>query len=438
MKKTIRILAVIFAIILIIPTTVFAKDGDIPFESSRFIDVKESSWYYDAVMYVSNEGLMLGVDETHFAPKQNITRAQLVTVLCRLAGVSYGYPVPAPFKDVKDGKWYSFPVAWASQWDIVVGYEDGTFKPDRSITRSEMATVLSRFAERTVYDWEEFETVDGTLDVFPDAEDVQTWAERPLSWAVSNGLIGGTEKNGRAYLDPQGSATRAQVAAIISRFCDFVDENPKVYDSDPSYLPEYRFNVPESLLRFVSSMSEEKLAAIKELEDLRDYPLTFLSESEKEKGLFGTFRSHIMEDGITVPLMNGKELTGGLYGITLNLSNTCRHPQIWYHGSWADVGVTYLEPQLAKEASEKGLAWLLETIGPDSTTGKISTTYAVDGKMTVEGEEYDVIVTEYDAIENEVSYGARFLRGNELITVNTFAPDRVLESLSFATLTGKN
>ncbi len=434
--KKIRITAFILALVMMsaVTLTVGAEEKtEMPFS-----DVKSGNWFYDAVYSVWSLDIMGGVSENTFSPSTPMTRAQLVTVLCRLAGGTYGGPVPAPFKDVKDGKWYSFPVAWASQWDIVGGYEDGTFKPDRSITRSEMATVLSRFAERTVYDWEEFETVDGTLDVFPDAEDVQTWAERPLSWAVSNGLIGGTEKNGRAYLDPQGSATRAQVAAIISRFCDFVDENPKVYDSDPSYLPEYRFNVPETLLRCVSSMSEEKLAAIKELEDTMGYPVTFLSESEKEKGIFGTFRSHIMEDGITVPLMNGKELTGGLYGITLNLSNTCRRPQIWYHGAWADVGVTYLEPQLAKEASEKGLEWLLETIGPDSTTGKILTTYAVDGKMTFEGEEYDVLVTEYDAIENEVSYGARFLRGNELITVNTFAPDRVLESLSFATLTGKN
>ena len=81
MKKTFRILAVIFALILIIPTTVFAKDGDMRFEPVGFIDVKESAWFYDAVMYVNNEGLMLGVNETSFAPKQNITRAQLVTIL---------------------------------------------------------------------------------------------------------------------------------------------------------------------------------------------------------------------------------------------------------------------------------------------------------------------------------------------------------------------
>ena len=176
-----------------------------------FGDVAQNAWYYDAVQYVYENGLMDGTGGGAFSPAATTTRGMVVTILYRLAGQPTSASTSA-FSDVAVGQWYSDAVSWASANGIVSGYGDGTFGPKDTVTREQLAAILYRFAQTQSEDV----TQTGALSSFTDGGDTAQWAQSAMSWAVGNGLISG---KGNGVLDPQGTATRAEVAAILARFC---------------------------------------------------------------------------------------------------------------------------------------------------------------------------------------------------------------------------
>ena len=176
-----------------------------------FSDVPAGSWYYDAVQYVYEEGLMGGTGNDRFSPDLTTSRGMIVTILYRLEGspaVSGG----ATFADVSSGQWYSDGVDWASANGIVTGYSNGSFGPNDTITREQMAAILYRYARYKGYDV----SARAQLSSYSDASQVASYATESMSWAVGSGLITGTSGT---TLSPAGSATRAQAAVILARFC---------------------------------------------------------------------------------------------------------------------------------------------------------------------------------------------------------------------------
>ena len=192
----------------------FAKD-DTPVETGLpFTDVKADDWFYEAVKYAYDNKLMDGTSSTTFAPLMTTNRAMIVTILWRLEGspvVNYAMN----FSDVESGVWYTEAVRWAAAEGIVKGYSDTVFAPDDTVTREQLATILYRYAGYKEYDV----SAKGDLTTFADGSTVSTWAADGMTWAVGAQLI--TGKDG-GKLDPTGTATRAEVATILMRFCENV------------------------------------------------------------------------------------------------------------------------------------------------------------------------------------------------------------------------
>ena len=175
-----------------------------------FTDVTEANWYYDEVYYVWANGLMQGTSAATFGPNVDTTRAMVVTILWRLEGEpASGYDMD--YSDVAGGAWYAGAVRWATEHGIVNGSE-GQFYPGGIVTREQLAAMLYRYAQYKGYDL----TAGGDLSGFADAGAVSGWAETSLAWAVGQGLIQGSANQ----IDPTGSAIRAQLAAILMRFCE--------------------------------------------------------------------------------------------------------------------------------------------------------------------------------------------------------------------------
>ena len=179
-------------------------------EDWPFVDVTEDKWYYDAVAYVYQQGIMVGMSETTFEPNTTVNRAQVVQMLYNLEGQPQ-VSGDSGFSDIRDGQWYAKAVAWASANDVVAGYEDGTFRPTRAVTREEFAQILYNYAKCKGYGL----SASADLGKFPDSGQVSSWAETALGWANGNGLINGHD-DGR--LDPKGSTIRAQAASILMNF----------------------------------------------------------------------------------------------------------------------------------------------------------------------------------------------------------------------------
>lgn len=179
-------------------------------EDWPFADVTEDKWYYDAVAYVYQQGIMVGMSETTFEPNTTVNRAQVVQMLYNLVGQPQ-VSGDSGFSDIRDGQWYAKAVAWVSANDVVAGYEDGTFRPTRAVTREEFAQILYNYAKCKGYGL----SASADLSKFPDAGQVSSWAETALGWANGNGLINGHD-DGR--LDPKGSTIRAQAASILMNF----------------------------------------------------------------------------------------------------------------------------------------------------------------------------------------------------------------------------
>lgn len=203
----------------IIPATGSAVcPGGAECPSFRFRDVPApSNWAHEGIDYCVRHGLMSGFDATTFSPDTVSTRAQIVMILYNLSGDTTDYSkYYVPFTDVRPSTWYYNAVAWGYDKDIVAGMTPTTFVPDGLITREQMAVLLYGYTEKYA---PAYLGGAASLNSFPDAASVSNWAYAAMSWAVGNGLISGIASNGADYLAPSGGATRAQIAAIMMRYC---------------------------------------------------------------------------------------------------------------------------------------------------------------------------------------------------------------------------
>ena len=188
--------------------TVVPKDHAAVCPSSKFEDVKPlgSAWYHEDVDYVVEKGYMTGVSATTFAPNKTLTRAMVVTILYRMAG-SPAVSGSSGFTDVPSGKWYADAVTWAKNKGIATGYSAKIFGPEDPVTREQMVTFLYRFAGKP--------SGTGSVSSFTDAGKISPWAVDAMKWAVGAGIIKGI---GDGTVNPGGTATRAQFAAIVHRY----------------------------------------------------------------------------------------------------------------------------------------------------------------------------------------------------------------------------
>lgn len=183
-------------------------------EPLPFTDVADSDWFCSAVRYAYERGLVNGTSATEFSPNGTITRGMIVTILYRLEGEPNA--ADSGFSDVAPDRWYSAAIGWAAANGVVNGYADGRFRPDDSVTREQMAAILYRYAGTKQLD----RSADADLSVFSDHTVISGYALDAMKWAVDRGLIQGM---GGGLLSPQGSATRAQAATILMRFCEALD-----------------------------------------------------------------------------------------------------------------------------------------------------------------------------------------------------------------------
>ena len=191
----------------------FAKDGTVQKPDTRFDDVAKNAWYYNAVEYVAENGIMSGVSAREFTPNAGFSRAMLAQTLYAMSGKP-AVKAESTFADVAANAWYADAVNWAAEKGYVSGVGDGKFAPDASVTREQMALILYRYA--------------GSPDAsgmaqkeFADSSSVSAYAVDAIRWAVHEGLISGMENN---TLAPQGTATRAQVAQILMNFHQKLDK----------------------------------------------------------------------------------------------------------------------------------------------------------------------------------------------------------------------
>ena len=198
-------------------TTVYAgweekKENPSTGFENPFTDVSENDWFYDDVMFVLANDLMVGTSDNTFDPYGTTTRAMVATTIWRMEGK----PEPEgdnPFTDVKNGEWYTDAIVWANENGIAVGYGNNLFGTNDPVTREQLAAFFYRYAEYKGYDTE----ITGSLDRFADKDDISEWAQEAMAWAVGYGIFEGRD-NG--MLDPQGNATRAEFAAMLHRFCE--------------------------------------------------------------------------------------------------------------------------------------------------------------------------------------------------------------------------
>ena len=180
--------------------------------ANPFTDVSEKDWFYGDVMFVYENGLMLGASKALFSPHGTATRGMMATILWRMEGS----PVPKgknSFTDVEAGKWYADAITWTAENSIFAGYGKDKFGPDDPITREQLAAIFYRYVDYKGYDL----TVKENLDKFKDADKITDYAKTAMQWAVGSGLVKGKSGN---LLDPQGTATRAEIAAMLHRFIE--------------------------------------------------------------------------------------------------------------------------------------------------------------------------------------------------------------------------
>ena len=197
---------------LAVSTTVYAKWTEGSTTTLPFVDVPKDSWYHDAVAYVWENSLFAGTSDTTFSPGTAMNRAMLVTVLWRQAGKPAAKK-SAAFKDVASGAYYADAVAWANENKIVTGYSKTAFGPKDTVTREQMAAILYRYAKYKGYDVSVGE--DTNILSYADAQEISEYAIPAIQWACGAELIQGSKNK----LMPKNGATRAQVAAILMRFC---------------------------------------------------------------------------------------------------------------------------------------------------------------------------------------------------------------------------
>lgn len=194
----------------VLPSTPAVPDEpDVPdVQDIWFTDVAEGAWYYDAVRYVTVNGLFNGVSDSEFAPLTPMTRAMMATVLYRLSGADVS--AESIFTDVSTSAWYAKAVTWAAGQGVITGYGDGRFGPEDLVTREQVVVMLFRYCSAMGIDV----SARGELSVYPDADQVSAYAADAMQWALTC-VISGRDSG---LLDPKGNATRAELATILQRF----------------------------------------------------------------------------------------------------------------------------------------------------------------------------------------------------------------------------
>lgn len=215
MKK--RLVSIFLAVALLLsslPMTAFAASR------ISFKDVAANSWYHDAVRYVQENGIMSGIGNGLFSPETTLTRAQLCQIIYNMEGKPGAGS--SNFSDVGAGAWYKNAVSWSAAHDIVNGTGNGRFSPDLPITREQTVTILYRYAAYKNYNL----SVPISLSDYSDADRISGWAKEALQWAVSEKVISGTTTT---TISPQGTATRAQAATMLMRFCQRMEAKEQFY-----------------------------------------------------------------------------------------------------------------------------------------------------------------------------------------------------------------
>ena len=191
------------------------KDPDYATWINPFKDVKEGDWFYEGVKFANQNGLFNGTSADLFSPNDPMTRAMLVTVLWRLDGKT-APKAAATYSDIDAKAYYADAVAWASENGVVNGVGNNKFDPEGKVTREQIAAILFRYTEMKGADTSKR----ADLNAFPDASKVSSYAKDAMAWANAEGLITGSKEGSLTLLDPQGSATRAQVAVILMRYAE--------------------------------------------------------------------------------------------------------------------------------------------------------------------------------------------------------------------------
>ena len=187
-----------------------------PLCPSEYSDIKSSAWYYPAVSYVIENGLMGSTDtyELTFAPNTKVSRAMVASIMYRIAGTPSNVTYQATFTDVTPNQWYTTAVEWAAQNNLASGKGNGRFDPNGYVTRQELAAFIFRLAEYQNADTDRR----ASLDAFKDRASVASWAKDYVMWAVAENLLSGKgQSDGSLKMAPTDNATRAELAAIISR-----------------------------------------------------------------------------------------------------------------------------------------------------------------------------------------------------------------------------
>lgn len=225
MKKVLALLLAMSMVFSLLGVSAFAAEWG----TNVFSDVAGNEWFSDAVKYVYENELMVGVGNGTFAPNSNVNRAMVVSVLYRMEENAEKYDTPSSFSDVEADAWYADAVIWAEKNKIASGYEDDTFRPTQPVSREELVSFFYRWAQ-----YKERSDVKATSDMksFTDAASVQSYAKTAMSWAVGTGLVNGVKKN---VLDPAGTASRAQLAMILYRLREETiiagDPNPPLIET---------------------------------------------------------------------------------------------------------------------------------------------------------------------------------------------------------------
>lgn len=231
MKAAKRLLCMLLSLCFVLgmlPGTALAASNNLP-----FTDVNTTDWFHGAVQYVYEKGMMSGTSTTTFAPGGTTTRGMIVTVLHRMEGNPSASGTA--FTDVPADQWYADAVAWASANKIVSGYGNSVFGPNDAVTREQMVAILYRYSQYKNYDV----STSGNITSFSDAAQISSYAESPMSWAVSIGLISGVGNN---TLDPKGNATRAQAATILMRYCENVVPHETSNTPESTYTVTFNLN----------------------------------------------------------------------------------------------------------------------------------------------------------------------------------------------------
>ncbi len=277
-----------------------------------FSDVSQDAWYYDAVDWAQENGIMDGVSDGVFNPDGSMTRAMLVTILYRLTGEpdmpesDWGYP----YSDVAADSWYAVPVYWARYNGIADGVSDTQFDPDGSITREQLVTMLWR------YDGEEEPS---TQSSFADEAEISAWALYAVDWAAEAGIVSGRDGN---VFDPGGSASRAECAAILMRYDAYSEPEPEYtpdlgaipvnsYDSDDFYITDegYLAYGSDSLVGIDVSYHQGEIDWEAVAEDGIDFAIIRVGYRGYSEGVI--YQDPYFEDNILGALENGIEV--GVY-----------------------------------------------------------------------------------------------------------------------------